>query len=387
MRASLSLPVLHEETGEEVGSYETVEALISGDGGPIAVLKQRNSLKNLIDDHRGWRELLAGRKFPIHESQPLCGFWRTRNESGGPWVPVAIWRDSVSGEIIVSRNRLHLVDKYIPDCWLWFAKNPIAEAVFRHHETTGKWPDDEAAKELTTMEGHNRPSDPYEALKLDITSAVELAKELAKFPVNTQADADKIGNRVDDLRKLAKKAKDAHEIEKRPHLEAGREVDGKYNPLIAEMTAVADIIKRLAAEWAQAEQRRLFVERQKAEQDRARIEAENRKRQEDAAKAIRDAADRAKAGEIVLQPFPEQPELQALPELPNTKVQIGGGSGRKIGFKEVEISIVIDYKKALKEFSEHPEIIALVSELCQRKLKSTGKPAKGCEVRIETRAA
>ena len=31
MREALSKPVLHEETGEEVGSYETVKALISGE--------------------------------------------------------------------------------------------------------------------------------------------------------------------------------------------------------------------------------------------------------------------------------------------------------------------------------------------------------------------
>ena len=336
----------------------------------------------MTDDYSGWRELLAGRKHPIHEGAPLCGFWRARNGKGGPWVPVAIWRNS-DGKIVVTRNKLELIDKWVADCWLWCAKNPITEEVFRHHEKHETWPDDEPA----TMEGHNRPSDPYEALKLDIANAIELAKELARLPVTTQADADKIGNRVDDLRKLAAKAKAAHKAEKDPHWQAGLAVDGKYNPLIAEMTAAADTIKNLVASWAQAEQQRLFEERRQAEQERERVEAENRKRLEDAAKAIWDAAERAKAGEVVLQPFPERPALLALPDLPSTKVQIGGATGRRIGFR-VDIKIKIeDFSKALRKFKDHPDLIALVEKLAQQSYDASKKVPPGCEAVEITRAS
>ena len=92
-------------------------------------------------DYEGWSALLAGGKWPIHEGTMLCGFWRTRNGKGGPWLPVAIARKRDGDKIVMIRNRIELIDRYALEAWLWCAKNPIAEAAYRHYEKHGVWQD------------------------------------------------------------------------------------------------------------------------------------------------------------------------------------------------------------------------------------------------------
>lgn len=322
----------------------------------------------MTDHYHGWNELLAGRKHPIHEGSPLCGFWRQRERKGGPWQRVAIWMDGDGSQFAT-------VDASFAepaDIWLWCAKHPITEADYRHHEKHGTWPGDAAPM------GHNRHEDPYEALCQDIdATVVDALAWLGKTPVEDQMTADIAGNKVGLIRDLSGKASSAHRTEKEPHLLSCRAVDGKYNPMIKRLTESAEALKRAVARWAARERARIDDERRKVEAERSRIEAENRARAE-ISKSVEDSGRSAV----------DIPELSiaALPPLPNVKVQAGGGVGRKLGFKTDRRAIVTDYAAAFAIFKDHPDVVQLVEKLAQQSFRATGACPPGCEIRDEVRA-
>lgn len=89
---------------------------------------------------------LAGRKPPIHESEPQCGWFRRRLVRAGPWVPARIWLeqevDEETGELVADEVLCCEVcgepkDPY--DQWTWLAGQPISEEEFNHLMAVRRW--------------------------------------------------------------------------------------------------------------------------------------------------------------------------------------------------------------------------------------------------------
>ena len=77
---------------------------------------------------------------PIHENDPQEGWYRTRPRKGYRSLPVRIWRDEGSGELLALRDGKR-VDPY--ELWTWVCLNPVSvEAYDEVLERGGHWPDD-----------------------------------------------------------------------------------------------------------------------------------------------------------------------------------------------------------------------------------------------------
>lgn len=318
------------------------------------------------DLYAWWREAVdrktSGKAVPpVNVNEPQPGRYRRRTVKDGPWHPAAIWDD---------HGKLHCTvgveTRDAHEEWTWLAKNPVSEVDYHHRITTGVWPGE------APPIGDNRPTDPYAALCQDIKDAISSAAEWLKAnTIKTQADADIAGNKIGTMRELAAKAKAAHKEEKEPHLRAGQVVDARYNPMIADLTTAAGSLKDAASAWAAAEQRKRDDEARKVEAERRRVDEENRKAA--AAAALANA--------------PPPPPVELPPVVEVKKVQIGGQTGRKVGFKTVEVVVITDYTKALKKYKDCEEIREVLRVLASHEFKVTGKCPAFCELKEEVKTS
>lgn len=314
-----------------------------------------------------WQKNLAGEKPEIHENEPQCGFYKMRYPKDGPWLPVAIFMHAEKGMIC----RVGPQERDPVSVWTWCAKHPVSKDDAKVAFETGRWPGDVDI-------GHNSGG---VDLVLEIEDACAQALDwLAKNGIKTKVDADMAANYRATLLALKKRAEETHAKEKAPHLQAGRDVDKKYKPLIdatdkAGATLRIELGKYLAAEEAKA----------RAEAEAARKAEEARVRAEMEKQAI-ERAKRMQEDPIatLTEPMPPLPVMQAAP--PPVKVTAGGQRGRVTGLKDQTTYEVVDHDKALAFFAQHEDVIELVKSLAT-KVGKTGVAIPGVEKKVERVAA
>jgi hypothetical protein len=96
------------------------------------------------DDYAAWREALAGGKPGLHEDEPWCGYFQTRDHAAtkmlpkGRWpqIACAIWRGE-DGKLVAERG-----GKLVPVDWVWphAAKRPITFEAYSYWHQHGQWP-------------------------------------------------------------------------------------------------------------------------------------------------------------------------------------------------------------------------------------------------------
>lgn len=312
----------------------------------------------MTDVYANWRKRLAGEEVPISADDPECGRYKMRRSKGGRFEPVAVFMKD--GEMKAAVGKEFVEPTSI---WLYVVKHPVSEADYKHAIANGYFPDEPPPRTI----GDNAPPETIEEIiPLEIEQASEWLKSIGE--IKSQQDADIAGNRVSELRRLKKQAEAEHETEKRPILEAGRKVDGKWKPLIGGVDSAVKMLLDAVNRWGAAERARLARE---AEEERKKAEAEaEAKRREAASKG---------------QPEPEEVPLPLEPT-PPPKLQVGGARGSKIGFRTVTVVQVTDHKAALAFFTESPDVKALVQKLAERAVKA-GVEVPGVEVTHQQRAA
>ena len=300
-------------------------------------------------EYEFWRVALRGKKQPVHESNPQCGFYKRRLVKDGPWLPIAFWRNK--DDQIVCGFEGKLVDPI--EHWTFAAKYPVSEASYRYYIRNGHWLD-----EAPQTPRSNMPSDPFEALTLEIQDKLEQAQNWLKTAPKapTETDANMARNMQAALLQLNKRADAMHKAEKQPHLDAGRAVDAKFEfrKLVA---TVADRLRDVFTAFMKAEEVRARAEAQK------KFEEERQKAQEErnAAEKERERLEREDpALALITEPEP-LPELPLAPE--PVKIQVGGGIGRKAGLKTVYIGRILDWQKVIQHFSGHQQIRDLLQKL------------------------
>jgi len=326
-------------------------------------------------DYEFWRAALRGGKQAVQESNPQCGFYKRRLVKDGEWLPIAFWRNK--DDRIVCCFGGKLVDPV--EHWTFAAKYPVSEAAYRHYIQKGHWPDDSP-----DVPRSNMPSDPFEALKLEIEDKLEQAESWLKTvpKVLTEADANRARNMQAAFLQLSKRADVLHKAEKQPHLDAGRAVDAKFE-FRKGVASVADRLRDVFTAFMRAEEARQRPAAQKKFED-------ERRKAEEARRAAEEERQRLEREDPTLAVLTEQ---QALPELPlapePVKVQVGGGVGRKAGLKSVYVGTIVDWQKVLKHFSGHPQIRDLLQKLVDAdvRLNKTQCSIPGVEVREERVAA
>lgn len=210
-----------------------------------------------------WQRALAGLPSAIHENDPQPGYYRARNYRGGPWSPIAIWRDS-AGNLKALRDGAS-VDPF--DIWTWCCTNAIPYETYVAVAERGlDWPD--AIPELNgSGSGNDGPGSGHNSEAVDestrlrsqieaLTAAAD-AWLLATGSIGRREEADKAANFAERFAALEKEAEEARTREKRPVLEQGKAIDAAWKPTVEAAATGKRRMKKTLEPWLLAEQQRL----------------------------------------------------------------------------------------------------------------------------------
>lgn len=306
----------------------------------------------MSNDWTYWQNALEGKFGPVHEGDPQTGFYRRRLVKNGPFVPVAIWHDGDKWVALVNGRPANAAD-----IWTWVCQAPITKEAYDKVMAGGTWDDAPEFEPVAPSDGRNAdPENDLEALRDQIESANARLSEFEKIDSDEARDnAQSLRARLNELSREADKKRTA---EKQPHLDAGKAVDAKWQPLVKDAKAGAD---KIAGAMSAYETEKL--RRQRAEQ--ARIEKERREAEEAAARS-------AEMGRP--QAAPETPiEPEPIPAAAPTPIK--GNYGRAASVSVVNTVTAITDQDALYRFLKgHPEMKKTMFDLAQRAV------AKGHEV-------
>lgn len=317
-------------------------------GGDDAV---NNSLKgNAMYDYSYWHNALAGNFGPVHEGDAQPGFYRKRASKGGPFLPVAIWE--ADGKLIATVDGKQAD---AADIWSHVCDKPVTEEAFRNRSEGGAWPDEDESVTRSLAPppaGHNAPpQDEADTLAAQIEAASANAKEYED--IRDDGVAAKAQSARSRLNELSRDADKIREAQKKPHLEAGKNIDAKWQPLVKAAKAAADAIAKALG----AHETRKF---QAAEAVRLKAEAERQK-------LIEAERQRALEASPVTGPQAVLPvELPPPSPEPVAAQPIRGAYGRAATVKVVKIATVEDYDEATTYFRNNAEYRALIDKLAQK---------------------
>ena len=183
-----------------------------------------------MPDLSTWRKALAGDPVPLHENDPQPGYWRMRQGRGGPFLPVAIWREPDGSPEGAARRRARPTPRRC---------GPGAAATRLPTRPMSPWPS-AASPGPTTVPADRaitarRRSGAGDQLAGDIAEPADGGRGLAgawRAASPRSAWADKAANFAERFAALEKQAEEQRTLDKRPVLEAGRAIDAAWKPVI-----------------------------------------------------------------------------------------------------------------------------------------------------------
>jgi hypothetical protein len=182
-----------------------------------------------------------GKTIQTDENSPQPGFYRTKDGH-----PVAIWRDTDDVLLIMRGESDYIPERDYGDVWLRCLNRPVSEDHYNGKLETGLWHDEVEAVSETI--GHNvKNSEDPAMLASMIAGLVKASAEYAK--VTSDDDAAQAQTIRARLNELGGKADKLREVEKAPHLAAGKAVDGKWQPMIKDADASAKQLRAAIAKW------------------------------------------------------------------------------------------------------------------------------------------
>lgn len=312
-----------------------------------------------MDEFQNWRDALAGKDVALNADTPHSGYYKMRSSKDGPYVPVAIWtKDGKQIARVADKVRDPL------EIWTYIAKNPVSKDAAKYAFENGTWPGDI---------GHNSG---------DLTLADEIAETvgqslewLKSSGVKDKTTMDMAANYRAKLLDLAKKADAERDGKVRPHLDAQRQINAEYKPLVDSAKTAADTVRTALSKYMAAEEekaRKAADEKARAENERRM--AEFRRQQEEAA---------TKRGSETV-----DPEIDAMGDMPAmvapepVKLQAGGQRGKKASLREVTRYQLDDYAAALAAVKDHADVIAAVEKVAFAQAR-TGAKVPGVSSYIE----
>lgn len=308
----------------------------------------------MSDEYAGWRALLAGEKIETDPNTPFSGFYRIRKVKDGPFVPVAYWRDGERMVCVIDGREVD--ENTAVDKWIYCVRHPVTHEAYTAVAERGEnWPDIDptVADQQRAGIGGNNPPDEAITLQDQIESAKAGASEYAKIEDDeTLAKAQSLRARLNELSRNADKHREAL---KRPHIDAGREIDAKWQPLVKSAKDAADAIARAMSVF---------------ETEKLRKEREAQRKAEEAA---RKAAETGR-------PAPVAPAPTAAP------APVKGAYGRAASVKLVKVATVTDQDAVYRYMRERPEVIELLAKLAQRAVDA-GRDVPGVTVEEQRKVA
>lgn len=216
---------------------------------------------------------------------------------------------------------------------------------------------------MTAGMGHNNPP-PYDQATLD-----ELANDCAAFidasnawlktEVDSDEKAEKLSDQIDGLRKLYKRTNAARADAKKPHDDAGEEVQAAFKPILDRLTIATGKLKPKLAAFALA--------KQKAEEARKAAAAEEARKAK--AEADRLAAEAAASDDIesVIEANEAAERAADLEKAANTKADTGirsaSGAGRTMSLRKRKACAIANINLAFRTMRDEPKVAELLIQL------------------------
>ena len=320
------------------------------------------------DPYWYWRAKLAGEDPdpPADRTELPAGFWRLRSGD-----PMAVWLDAEGKRVALrgfkSAERVMAVKHMEAMAETGSFGQAVSEDLYRAAIEAGEWPDDPPA---VAPIGHNLPESEYERLRTEIEGEVETTAPFLKRPIETQEDADKCSTWARRVGLLAKRADEAREEEKAPHLAAGREVDDRWRPVIADAKELTSRLKKHVEPF-------LIRKKREAEEVARRAAEEAERLRREAAEANqRSEAERA---DLIQQA--QDAERRAEPAK-----AIAGRPNMRVSLRKKVRARIVDYDACHAALKDHRDMRELVDQLANRAVKA-GVPLAGVEAEEYEEAA
>lgn len=243
--------------------------------------------------------------------------------------------------------------------------------------------------DTTPGPGHNKPP----AYDPDIHA--ELSERVAKFLEATQAwlkleavkdeeTAGHMADQINGLRGLYKTVDTARKEAKKPHDDAGKEVQLAYNPLLEKLGRAADALKPKLAAYA-TEKAKAEAERRREEERAARIDAEQAAERARMAAAEGDIGAQVEAEEQAK--AAEKAAAQAA-KAPKAQVTSATGAGRTMATRTIKNVKITNPRMLFMALQDHPEVLACLERVATQTVRAKGydhenAPLPGIEL-IET---
>lgn len=212
----------------------------------------------------------------------------------------------------------------------------------------------------------NNPPPAAELFAEEIDSLRTRASEFGEI---TQANMGDARDLIGLAKKLAKDIDTKRADEKKPHLDAGREIDSTYNPLKESALKATAVVEKALTAFVVEQKRKAEEARREAER-KAAEEAERARKLQDDALLADDAAAAAKAAE-------NEAKLVAAEETRAGSVK-GSEGFRAAGLRTIRKAKITNPTMLVTFYMSRPEVI----ELCERLANADIRAAKGAQVAI-----
>jgi hypothetical protein len=292
---------------------------------------------------------IGSKELPVHDSDPRQGYFRVRYGKDKPFEPVAIWKDD-DGKWLAYRNGREASAESI---WTSCCRHPITVAAYDAAMDGKGWPDDDRV-----VAAQVKPSEPTIGDNSNVVDEAETLKDQIEAALAGMSAYDKVGddetaakalslrNRLNELSGQAEKIRVK---QKEPHLEAGKAVDAKWQPLVKSAKSGADKVRDAISAWETEKYNRQQATLRKAEADRLAAE-----------EAARQAAPDA---EVIEAPAPAPAPVEVAP----APIRASYGKAASVSMKTV-VKDVTDWKALAIYMSEHRVMQDTLRTLAQRAL-------------------
>lgn len=324
----------------------------------------------IIDRWSWWRAALKnpaaiGKTLPVHDGDAQQGYYRAKNRDK-TFDPVAIFYPEGSDDLVAYRDGREV---RADDIWTFCCRHPVTFEAYEAAVAGKGWPDDDAtvATQVNTPEpgpgdnSENERVDEAEALKDQIDAALAGMKAYEKIADDaTAAKALSLRNRLNELSGQAEKIRVK---QKEPHLEAGKAVDAKWQPLVKSAKAGADKVRDAIGSW---ETVKLREQRKREQEERDRLAAEQATREQSAEAAVLEA-----------------PATVSVPEVAPAPIKPTYGKSASVSIKLI-VTEVTDWVALSTFMLNHPDLQNCLRDLAQR---ATDKGHTVPGVKVEEKAA
>ncbi len=321
-------------------------------------------------DWRVWAAAVEDGGSPKNDSDVTSGFWRL--ESKGYATPVRTFFDATMIHVQFGTDKP--LDGEAGEPWHRFetATWPKVVAVYAedHAEAiaTGFWPDGLATSKRDSIGANEAPPDAIEAMLLAAQAEIYKAEAIVKAgAAKTKTKSDAAANLQSELIKLKTELDETREKEKKPHFEAAKAVDERFQPFIKRLNLLANArsgeirSKVIAPFLAQQEETR----RAAAAAAQAVIDEQNRLARE-AEEAER--AKEAPEGETPA-PLTDEEWREAAPEVAVVATKVSAGAkGAKVSLRDVRYGDITDAAAMATKLVElkNGDVLTLLQTIAHR---------------------